>query len=390
MPSRPKKYVAIALEIQHSLPWYQNSYQGILQYAQGQGWDCVLDPFLAGHGDERGPAIYDGVVGRVDQSLLSIIESYALPVVSLPSLEKHAQVPQVDIDRRAGMQQLVEHLTQCGYHRFANLYIDGNHSSVVRRLFADAVVQAGFTEPLSLGHDFVFHADREAILEARSAIRQWLDRVKKPVAVLANYFIMARFLADTCRQMGLRVPQDVGIATFVDDKMITTSAPPTLTALDYDYVAVGYESAAMLDKLMHGLAADPLHKLVPPRRVIVRDSTDVFAFEDAHVTEAMRYIAEHIRRNITADEIATHLGVSESTLRRRIEQATGRTISCEIRRMRVDYIQRLLAESDKSISDVSRHCGFGNTSHFARYFKREAGCSPSTYRRRYRAEGGDG
>ncbi|MGB0768935.1 MAG: helix-turn-helix domain-containing protein, partial [Phycisphaeraceae bacterium] len=113
---------------------------------------------------------------------------------------------------------------------------------------------------------------------------------------------------------------------------------------------------------------------------VVRDSTDVFLCEDEMVSEAMRYIASHVREELTVQALADAMGVSRSTLLRRFEEAIDRSPTHEINRLRVDYIKRLLSETEMPIAEICNVCGFSTASHFTRFFKREAGVTPSAYR----------
>ena len=163
--------------------------------------------------------------------------------------------------------------------------------------------------------------------------------------------------------------------------------PRPLSAIEYDFYRQGYEAAAMLDKLMAGERIDPIHKTIGPNRIIVRESTDVFLCDDPLVSGAMHYIASHVRESIGVEDIAEAMEVSRRKLERHFEETLGKTVYNEIKRLRVEYIQHLLEETGRPISDIAFDCGFSNTSHFARYFKSVADLTPSDYRKKYRKQG---
>ena len=132
---------------------------------------------------------------------------------------------------------------------------------------------------------------------------------------------------------------------------------------------------------MEAKPADPLHRLIAPKRLVVRESTDAFLCEDPMVSAAVRFISHNIRRTLSVQAVAGHLGVSRHTLKRRFDLVLQRPIHSEIKRLRIDYIKRLLLETDLLMTDIPLSCGFGSTSSFAKYFRSETGVSPGEYRR---------
>ena len=381
-PSATKR-VAIAIELHATLPWHYQCYEGALQYGKEHGWACMLDPYLFGLTDDRKAVAYDGVVGRIDPELNEIIEQVGLPAVTLTKYKQMEQVPSLGLDSKAGARAAAEHLIASGYRRFGYIGIPGEFSAPNKRHIAGmnlAIEQHGF-EPVIATEVFGnFEEGRQYIAEAREALTQWIATLVKPVGIVVRQSLMSRYLAQVCTELGLRVPEDVGIVMHSGDELTATSASPTITAIEYDFYKQGYEAAAMLDKLMQGEAIDPIHKTISGSQLIVRESTDIFICDDPLVRKAMHYIAEHVRETIAVEDIADALQTSRRTLERHFDDVLGKTIYSEIKRIRVGYIQRLLAETGRSISDIAHDCGFGNTSHFARYFKAEAGMTPSAYR----------
>ena len=47
---------------------------------------------------------------------------------------------------------------------------------------------------------------------------------------------------------------------------------------------------------------------------------------------------------------------------------------------------KLLSRTALSISEIARQVGFGTSSYFTELFRREMGCAPLEYRKRYRQQ----
>jgi len=71
-----------------------------------------------------------------------------------------------------------------------------------------------------------------------------------PVGVLVSDALVARYLAQICRELSLRVPLDVGIVTQYNTDMVCMGFAPTLSSVDHDYEQVGRLAAQLLDRLM--------------------------------------------------------------------------------------------------------------------------------------------
>lgn len=79
------------------------------------------------------------------------------------------------------------------------------------------------------------------------------------------------------------------------------------------------------------------------------------------------------------DQIALELGVSRSTLKRRLK-TQGRSYSGILAERRHYWAKQLLAEPDIPISHIAKSLGYGHSSNFARSFKNHMGISPRDYR----------
>jgi len=96
---------------------------------------------------------------------------------------------------------------------------------------------------------------------------------------------------------------------------------------------------------------------------------------------AMAYVHEHYAESITRDELAASLGVSGDHLTRFFHEETGLTLTGYLRRVRIRRAKELLAEGEKSVTEVALAVGFSDSNYFARLFRQETGQSPRDYQR---------
>jgi AraC-like DNA-binding protein len=98
------------------------------------------------------------------------------------------------------------------------------------------------------------------------------------------------------------------------------------------------------------------------------------------ITKACEYIAAYYNSNISIDELARVANASKYHFIRRFSQATGYTPHTYIAMFRLQRSAKLLAETDSSVSEIGRLCGFLSASHFSNAYKRYFLITPSEYR----------
>lgn len=79
------------------------------------------------------------------------------------------------------------------------------------------------------------------------------------------------------------------------------------------------------------------------------------------------------------EEMAVNFNVSASTLRRRLQDATGVSPKSYIQAIQMQRACNLL-DSGMQIADVASKCGFTEPGSFSRTFKRVLGLTPTQYR----------
>ena len=171
---------------------------------------------------------------------------------------------------------------------------------------------------------------------------------------------------------------DVG--TTID---VSTAVDPTLSSVAMGYTTCGFEAARLLDHLMQGAKPPSAVTFCPPRELVLRRSSDVFAVSDPKVALALRHMAEHSSGPLAVAGIALAAGVGRKTLERRFQQHIGRTINDELIRIRIAKLKRLLVEGEENVAKLSDVAGFGNLVSMHMLFKRATGMTPRQYRERH-------
>lgn len=101
--------------------------------------------------------------------------------------------------------------------------------------------------------------------------------------------------------------------------------------------------------------------------------------------QVMKIINDNIgNEDLSVDMIAREVGLSRVHLHRRMKELTNQTPHAFIRNTRLQYAEKLLSHSNKTISDIMFSCGFSNPASFSTMFKNFYGSSPRDYMQAHR------
>ena len=86
--------------------------------------------------------------------------------------------------------------------------------------------------------------------------------------------------------------------------------------------------------------------------------------------------------NFGPEDLANKMGMSHSTLHRKLKDATGQTISQFICEVRLKKAEKLLLTEDTTISEIAYNVGFGSPTYFSKCFHDYLGVAPGEFRKK--------
>lgn len=99
------------------------------------------------------------------------------------------------------------------------------------------------------------------------------------------------------------------------------------------------------------------------------------------VTEMLR---AHFAENLSLTELAATVQIHPAHLARTFRRFQRCTVGEFVRRLRIDYARRRLAESNDPLAEIALAAGFADQTHFSRSFKRLVGMTPARFRALFR------
>jgi AraC family transcriptional activator of pobA len=161
--------------------------------------------------------------------------------------------------------------------------------------------------------------------------------------------------------------------------------------LDACFADIAIEHAHHRDgrmPMLHALVGQVL--VWTARRALHQTSPDTGTGHERgteHVRTFLALVDTHYREHWPLQRYADQLGVSPSHLGTLCRQLASATPLQLVQRRVMLEAQRSLVYTSMSVQQIATWLGFADAAYFSRYFTRNAGCSPNTFRRSQQAAG---
>lgn len=357
--------------------------RGISDYAnQCKRWVLQINPEMFSP-DLRELAGWpgDGVIAFLrTRREVAAAKEWKLPVVNLAGLIRNTGFPRVTVDHAAMGRMAAEHLIACGLRRFA--YCGERemwYSQLRKKGFLQRLSEEGF--PCSVFEWVTRFGRRNPWYQWMKPTEEWLRTLQPPVGLFAVRDYAGTVLIDACLRLGLRVPEDVAVIGVDNDLMTCEFCAVPLSSIARANREVGFQAAALLDRMMDGQPPPKEEIIVPPEGVVRRRSTDVVVVDDPRIGAAVRYVNEHLHEPFSLDAMCEELALSHRSLGLGFKKHLGCSPSEYICQTRVERAKQLLASKDRlKLHQIARACGFTGERHFRTVFQRLMGMTPTEYR----------
>jgi LacI family transcriptional regulator len=360
---------------------------GVLRYATEHGchWSYITAPESLALSvlDLRGWR-GDGIIAALNTSAeAACVRELSIPIINISGTLPKTPVPRVSLDNALVGRLAAEHLIERGFREFAFFGLqDVAYSAVRQGAFETRLAEAGFRS-IALLMPPTYRAKGLHWRDHQRRLVKWLGSLSTPVGLFAVTDYRAQQVLDACRQMALRVPQQVAVIGVDNEEVICAHVQPPLSSVARNNQQEGYHAAAMLDQMIRGKGVAATEETIPPLGVVARGSTDTVAFKDARLCVAIEYLNKHIEDPIGVQQLASHVGVSRRWMEYAFRDALGESPYQYIRNRRLKLAQQLLEEEPSTkIYQVARRTGFTSAKQLSMAFGQEFGVSPREYQRR--------
>jgi LacI family transcriptional regulator len=378
----------VALLIETSLAYGRGLLRGVARYIHEHGpWSVYFRPQGLDAPSPRWLTRWrgDGILARInDRKMARAVLRTGLPAVDLRAAVPGLKLPGIGPDNRLIAQLVWRHFCDAGFEHFAfcgaprgqNWFLDIRHDQ-----FHQLVEQSG--RECHAYQPRPSERGGAAWEQEQERLARWLRKMPKPIGIMACDDDHGLDVLDACLRAGLSVPDQVAVVGVNNDESLCNLSNPPLSSVDVNHERIGYEAAALLDRMMAGAEPPKEVREFPPRGLAVRQSSDVIGVDDEQVAAALRYIRAHAGEMIGVSHVANAVDVSRSKLERRFVKLLGRTPKQELLRVQLGRARELLTHTMLTIPTVARKAGFQSAGYFHDVFRRRVGCTPGDYRRNH-------
>jgi LacI family transcriptional regulator len=383
----------VALLVESSRAYGRGLLLGVARYARLHGrWSIyhyertLNDPAPSWLEKWKG----QGIIARLENPRLvkAVLES-GLPVVDLRGLHNLPDIPLVETNDRSVVRLALDHLIERGFTRIAYCGFENtNYSQRRLRYLQQLIAERGLSLDVyasSQGHrprtgagDTVAAETQGLLFEG--AIARWLAELPKPIGVIACNDIRGQQVLNAAREHRISVPEELAVIGVDNDEVLCELSDPPLSSVEPNTQLIGFEAAALLDRMMKGHRPADGKVFIEPSGVVTRQSTDVLAMADREVAAAVRFIRQHATDDISVEDVLDQVPLSRSTLERRFGKVIGRSPKAEILRVRLERAKRLLAETDYSLLAIAQMTGFKHAEYLSVVFKQKTKQTPGQFR----------
>jgi len=101
------------------------------------------------------------------------------------------------------------------------------------------------------------------------------------------------------------------------------------------------------------------------------------------LSELVVYMEQNLKENLRFEQLAELANMSPTSLRRAFQHSFSCSPMGYLQKLRIQKAMLLMADPDRSITEIAHSVGYNDSSYFARVFKQETSQTPKMYRTRY-------
>lgn len=371
----------VLLWIEASRAYGRGCLLGIAAFVKShQEWDLLHFDHVLGQDvpDQFAKLRIDGLISRTDRRDVSDrLGRLGVPVVDLRGSASPVRGQLFDTDPSGCAALAFEHFWNRGFRNMAFCgYQNVDWSDRRRMAFVDFARFRGI-DPATFVPENESARGSTTTHEAEGELHdpdltEWLTRLPKPVAILAANDVRGRQISSACAKAQIPVPEQVAVLGIDNDEVVCELANPSLSSIQPDTFRLGFDGARTLERLMdsHDFASPEGVRLIPPRGVVERTSTDTIAIGDPEVAVALEQIRKSSGATTSVDDLAQSVKLSRATLERRFRAALGRSPRQQIDQVRLARARSLVRESSLPLRSIAEESGYSSLSRFSQAYQR--------------------
>ncbi|MFD2035506.1 DNA-binding transcriptional regulator [Belliella marina] len=321
----------------------------------------------------------NGIIGQLYNEMESDFLDSGIPVIVQDFKERFRKIPNITGSYRETGKLGADYFLKKGYYHFAfygfnNIVWSRERAEGFEKTINDAGYQVHYFEHKKARSTDVWYYKS-------NSLSNWLLNLPKPIALMACDDNQGGHITEACKQIGIRIPQDIAVLGVDNDVMLCELSDPPLSSISLDIEYGGYQAAQILAEMIKNKSQFNRDIIVPPLKVVTRSSTDIYASANGYVAKTLDFIHKNIDKSLQVDEVVKEVPMSRRSLEKLFLEITGKPIYKYISDLRIEKVAEKLAETDLTIFEIALDMGLPDSKNISRQFKQVMGCTPVEYRR---------
>lgn len=244
-------------------------------------------------------------------------------------------------------------------------------STTRMRVFTELAAKAHV--PCSVFDAHEMEADPRTAKGAAALVR-WVAELPRHTAIFAVNDGTAGGVVAAAHAANRLIPRELALCSVDNMTWLCERLRPSLTSIQIDFERAGFLAAKMLGR--RGSAS------VGPLMAVWRESTGGAGRREPHIMAAVERIRREACDGLTARKLIRESPGSERLFTLRFREATGHSVLDEIRHVRLEKVETLLAQTDTPIGAIADFCGWGSPIALKRFFQAQTGMTMREWRKK--------
>ena len=151
-----------------------------------------------------------------------------------------------------------------------------------------------------------------------------------------------------------------------------------------DFISKPFDPILLVEKVKNILThRKKLQKKLSKSVRLEPSNIEISSSEEIFIRKVISIIEKNLQNHeFSSDALASELNMSNSSLYRKLKGLTNSSTAEFVRSIRIKRAAQLLADKEKTITEIAYKVGFNDVKHFRTVFQKQFSCSPSEYRKK--------
>lgn len=378
------KFPRVVILIETSTGYGRELIHGIARYSRIHGpWTFFCE---CGSKDSLLPRLRgwnpDGIISR-DVPNIKQICSKNIPII-ITNTSVITKYPHIVCDNESTGKMAADYFLRKGAKQFAYCgFSDVLWGRERRHSFKDTIKKSGYRvyELIQKRVDVRKNWEKQF-----KVLIDWVKSLPLPMAIVCSNDELAHHVIEASRTLGRHIPEEIAIMGADNDTVLCELTNPPLTSILFSHEQAGYDAAHLLHKMMNGGHNVNQAVTTRPLRIIERQSTEILQNADSDVARAYYFIKTNAKNGIQVHDVAEEAALSQRSLQIKFKQTFNHSVHEEIRIQQIEYVAKLLHETNFSMKKIASMAGFSTSEYMSQVFHKAKGVCLRDYRKRHTSE----